>query len=149
MDKEYLFENLKNQNNALLIELLNTAYDELSTNQRHKVFDKLVEQLPEPIVDAEKLLDDITVFYEMSLSGHYYEPFDINSKNFADIPEATEVWFEELGDYLELSKLLSQQGGHSVAIECFGLLNELIDEMERGEEIVFAGQLPRPKGRSL
>lgn len=141
MDKERILDYLQEQDNAALVRLLDTAYDEMTTNQRRAVFGQLVQRMPPPVIDTEELLDDIAVFREESFAGVYYAPFEINSKNYMDVPEETEEWFERLGDYLEHSKQLSQQGNHVVAIDCFGLLYELIDAMDRGEEIVFAHEL--------
>jgi len=50
-------------------------------------------------------------------------------------------WFEQLGDFLARSTLLADQGQHHDACTCFGLLYELIEQMERGEEIVFAEEV--------
>jgi hypothetical protein len=97
--------------------------------------------MPLTEVDAETLRIDIEVFRDSSLAGNYYAPFDINSKNFMHIPEETEEWFEQLGDYLEQSTQLSQQGKHADAIYCFTLLYELIEAMDDGEEIVFAEEI--------
>src|SRR3972149_5624924 len=43
-----------------------------------------------------------------------------------------------LGDLLQAAGQLAAQADHSHAAACFILLYELIDAMERGEEIVFA-----------
>lgn len=141
MDKKLVFEYLKTQEFAVLLGLLDSAYDEMDTNQRRSVFGKLVHQMPPPVVDGEELLVDIEGFHSESLAGVYYAPFDINSKNYMDIPEETEEWFELLGDFLEKSRLLSQQGNHPYAIQCFGLLYDLIDVMDQGDTIVFAHEL--------
>jgi hypothetical protein len=92
-------------------------------------------------VDGEQLQSEIHAFHQASLAGAYYAPFAINSQNFSEIPEATDAWFEQLGDFLARSTLLSDQGQHHDACTCFGLLYELIEQMERGEEIVFAEEV--------
>lgn len=66
------------------------------------------------------------------MAGHYYAPFEINSKNFSHIPEETDAWFDEISDYLEDSSKLTDQGDHKMAVQCFKLLHELIDKMEDG-----------------
>jgi hypothetical protein len=48
------------------------------------------------------------------VDGYYYAPFDINSKNFSDIPEETDAWFDEVSDYLEDSSRLTDQGDHDI-----------------------------------
>ena len=138
MNKERLFEYIKTQNHSKLLDLLSRAFDILNTNQRHDVFGKIDKESPPLRVDGKKLLVTIKQFYQKSISGHYYAPFDINSKNFSQIPEETDAWFEELSDYLEDSAKLADQGDHETAVQCFKLLHELIDKMEDGDEIVFA-----------
>jgi hypothetical protein len=44
------------------------------------------------------------------LAGAYYAPFRINSRNFSDIPEETDAWFAQLGDFLAQSTALAEQG---------------------------------------
>ena len=140
MDKERLFEFIKTQNQSKLLELLSLAFDSMDTNQRHDVFGKIAQEVPPSSVDVKKILNNIKHFYEKSMGGYYYAPFDINSKNFSDIPEETDSWFDEISDYLEDSSRLTDQGEHEMAVQCFKLLYELIDKMEDGDEIVFADE---------
>ncbi len=144
MNKERLFEYIKAQNHAKLLDLLNTAFDLLNTNQRQDVFGKIAKEAakeaPPLHVEGKNLIATIEQFYQNSISGHYYAPFDINSKNFSQVPEETDAWFEELSDYLEDSSKLADQGDHEIAVQCFRLLHELIDKMEDGDEIVFADE---------
>ena len=140
MNQERLFKYLEKQDSSTLLSLLNLAFNTMDTNQRHDVFGKIIEEVPSSPVEGEELLATIEQFHENSLSGYYYEPFDINSKNFSDIPEETDAWFDELSDYLEDSSRLTDQGDHEMAVQCFKLLHELIDKMEDGEEIVFADE---------
>jgi hypothetical protein len=44
---------------------------------------------------------------------------------------------------LEGSRKLTAQEEHALAVECFGLLYEFIDHMEKGEEIVVADEVGR------
>lgn len=141
MDKDALFKHLSTQEPAVLLDLLSQAYDQMDHDQRRWVFGKVVESLPPEPVDGEILLDEIQIFEDNSLAGTYYASFDINSKNFMDIPEETEEWFEELSDFLKAATQLSQQGDHRDAVECFKILYSLIKRMEWGEEIVFADEL--------
>lgn len=141
MDKARLFEILEKQDLSVLIDLLDLAYDEMDTNQRRSVFGEIVKKIPTSVIDAKELLKEIKVFHKKSLNGKYYAPFNVNSKNYMHIPEKTEEWFETLGDFLENSTRVVEQGEHLFAIKCFGLLYELIDKMEDGEEIVFADEL--------
>jgi len=140
MNKERLFDFLENQNPSLLLDLLNSAFDAMDTNQRHDVFGKIITEVPISPVEGKKLLATVKQFYKKSMSRHYYAPFEINSKNFSHIPEETDAWFDEIGDYLEDSSRLTDQGDHEMAVQCFKLLHELIDKMEDGNEIVFADE---------
>lgn len=141
MDKERLFQQLQQQENASLLELLDHAYKVMDTNQRRQVFSPILKQIPATLIDGKRLLEQIQKFDEDSRTGEYYAPFRINSKNFMDIPEETEAWFEQLGDFLQNSSWLSEQGKHEQAIACFEILYQLIDAMESGESIVFADEL--------
>jgi len=90
---------------------------------------------------GESLVGRITSFRTDSLAGKYYAEFEWNSKNYDHVPEETQQWFDLLNDLLAESATLSTQGEHAVAVECFGLLYDLIEYMEEGEEIVFAHEL--------
>jgi hypothetical protein len=141
MDEGRLFAFLQQQEPALLIEVLQHAYHTMTTKQRQAVFGALVKQIPPSPGDGAQLQSEIHAFHQASLAGAYYAPFAINSQNFSDIPEETDAWFEQLGDFLARSTLLSDQGQHHDTCTCFGLLYALIEQMERGEEIVFAEEV--------
>jgi hypothetical protein len=141
MDKEQVFRHLQHQHTSVLLELLESSYEEMNTNQRRVVFGQFAKHLPPAVLDSNRLLEVVKAFQQKSLAGRYYAPFQINSKNFMDIPEETEEWFEHLGDLLENSSKLTEQNEHELAVECFQILNELIDVMESGQEIVFADEL--------
>lgn len=140
MDKRRLFEVLKKQNSAILLKLLQAAYDEMNTSQRGRVFGEFAQQSKPSAVEGQKLLKEIKKFHKESFDGVYYAPFDINSKNWTYIPEETEEWFDRIGELLEYSSKLTELGEHSKAVECFNLLFELIEAMESGDEIVFADE---------
>jgi hypothetical protein len=141
MDKTHLFQFLSTRDVSFLLDLLSTAYDQMDRDQRRWVFGELVAKLPPALVDGEVLLDEVEEFRRESLAEVYYAPFDINSKNWTHIPEETEEWFERLGDLLQATCQLTAQGDHLHAVACFGILYELVDAMERGEEIVFADEI--------
>ncbi|RLC60806.1 MAG: hypothetical protein DRI48_11480 [Chloroflexi bacterium] len=141
MDRRRLFEALADEEPAVLLDLLDKAYDEMKIDQRNRVFGKYARSLPPEPVDGEALLSQIEGFQERSLSGYYYEPFAINSKNWTYVPEETKKWFEEMGDYLKASRQLTAQGDHVHAVACFGILYELIEALDSDEEIVFAEEI--------
>jgi hypothetical protein len=147
MDKTRLFQLLSDQDNTFLLDLLRTAYEQMNPDQRRRVFADLLDKLPpapEPPpapVDGEVLLEQIEDFRRESLAGAYYEPFNVNSKNWMHVPRGTQKWFARLGDLLQDSCQLTVQQDHLGAVVCFGILYELIDAMECGKEIVFGDEI--------
>ena len=95
MDEEALFKVLKRQTKATLLELLHSAYYETNTQQRRYIFGELMKKSKPSKVIAKDVIKESEKFYEDSLAGLYYAPFEINSKNFTHIPEETEEWFEK------------------------------------------------------
>lgn len=141
MNKKRLFEHLKKQDASTLLRLLDAAFDTMTTTQRRDVFGKLKFDEKASKADQESLLGEIKKFYDDSLKGVYYAPFDVNSKNYMNIPEETEEWFEKLADFLGDATKVSEMGNHQLAVESFKILYELIDKISEGEEIVFADEL--------
>lgn len=141
MNEEKLFRFLSTQEVSSLLELLRSAYEQMNTEQRRYVFGKTISVMPPESVNGKNLLDQIKVFSRQSYSGYYYEPFEINSKNFMDVPEETEEWFEKMGDFLKASMQLTSQGEHKDAVNCFRKLFVLIGKMEEGDEIVFGDEI--------
>ncbi|WP_088891254.1 hypothetical protein [Leptolyngbya ohadii] len=141
MDKEKLFQQLQKQKKAVLLGLLDDAYEVMTPSQRRQIFSHLLQQIPPTAIDGNHLLQQVQQFDAASRAGEYYAPFRVNSKNFMDIPEETSAWFDRLGDLLQDSSRLTVQGDHEQAVACFQILYRLIDVMESGEEIVFADEL--------
>ena len=140
MNKKQIFEKLEHEKSNILLELLRTAYDTMNTTQRQEVFGKFSKSIPKPMKDGIAVLEEVEDFEKNSLAGRYYAPFMIDSKNFMDIPDETEEWFQRLDELLESSTSLSQQREHDWAVACFQILYKLIDKMESGEEIIFADE---------
>jgi hypothetical protein len=140
MDEELLFKVLKRQTKATLLELLYSAYYETNTQQRSYIFGELMKKSKPSKIIANDILRESEKFYEDSLSGIYYAPFNINSQNFSHIPVETEEWFEKLGELLQSSTQLTKQKEHLSAVKSFKILYELINRMENGEEIIFADE---------
>ncbi len=92
-------------------------------------------------MDGKELLNEVEKFQRDSFAECYYAPFMINSRNYRHISEETEAWFEKLGDYLAASCQLTQREDHTQAVACFRILFDLIDAMEKGEEIVFGDEI--------
>lgn len=140
MNKEQLFAFFREQEPTVLLSFLETAFDEMTTDQREAVFGQSIRKAKPLHVDGPSLLEQVRQFERESLAGRYFAPFDINSKNCMHVPEKTKAWFERLGDLLTDSDLLSQQGDHSDAVACFRILYELVEAMCRGEDVIFADE---------
>lgn len=140
MDKYTFFNYLETKRKDELIKLLSDCYDCMHTEQKTEVFVKLKEESINYMrVNGKVLLKAVKAFKTKSLRGDYYAPFDINSKNFMDVPEKTAMWFEKLAELLMESTQLTKQGNHVNAMQCFEILFECLTEMESGNhEVVFA-----------
>lgn len=140
MNEDALFKVLKRQTKATLLELLDSAYYEMNTQQRRHIFGALMEESKPAKAIARDIKKESEEFYRESIAGIYYAPFNVNSKNFSHVPEETEEWFEKLGDLLQASTHLTKQKEHKSAVESFEILYKLIGKMECGEEIIFADE---------
>ena len=141
INKEKLFQELDKLNKNQLIILLEDVFDDMAGNTQRRIFDKLINLTTERERTPEKLVVDIEIFYSKSMSGYYYAPFNMTSKNFSYIPEGTEEWFNEISEYLDSVSEIIMEKKYNIGLKCFELLFELIDKMESGEEIVFAHEL--------
>lgn len=141
MEKERLFTYINEIEVPQLRNLLDFAFDTMTVEQRYKVFGQMMDDVPEYHIEGRDLITKINQFCKDSHNGNYYAPFDINSKNYMNIPEETEQWFDTLSNYLDSSRILSDQGDHGNAVECFHKLYELIDDMCSGDcEMIFADE---------
>lgn len=141
MDKDKLLNDLKRQEPAELIELLENCLHCMKTRDIRHVFGSIENKfLRETSRDGNRVLKKAQKFFNDSLKRVYYAPFNMNSKNFSDIPEETDRWFEELAELLTESSQLSAQGDHRHAVKCFGLLFELMNKLG-SDEIVFAEEV--------
>ena len=132
-----LFDKLKKSE---LIEYLKSSFDEMDDTQKRHIFSDLYKEKINKGKTSEKLFLEVKAFYDKSIRGFYYESFYINSKNFMDIPDKTDEWFSELGNYLDESTKLVRRKEFETANKCFEYLYDLIEKMENGEEIIFADE---------
>ena len=131
---------MKHQKPSELIKLLDDCYGCMKIRDIKNVFGHIEDKfIKKSSGDGKAILKKVQKFQKDSLQGVYYAPFDINSKNFMDVPEETDMWFENLAEFLTESSRLSMQGDHVNAVKCFEILFELIDKM--CDEIVFADEL--------
>jgi hypothetical protein len=137
-----LFNILKNEKKVVLVNLLMSAYAVMKIKQQSHVFDDIIYKsiATNKNLKESKILDEIVIFYKQSLAGHYYAPFEINSKNFMEVPEETDQWCQQISLLLEKSSQLTKLGKHEVAIKCFQMLFELIDRLG-DDEIIFGDEI--------
>lgn len=144
MNEVDLFIDLGKKKKSFILELLENAYFEMNSEQRQCVFGQYVNNKINKTklndVNADEILDDILAFHKESKSGYYYEPFDINSKNYMDIPEETTEWCNKIGMYLDQTSQVSIQGFHETAVKCFKILFDLVDALG-DDNIIFADEI--------
>ena len=87
-------------------------------------------------VDGELLFEAVEEFKEASLAGVYWAARNVNSKNYRQVPAETREWLDRLAEMLHDTCLLTEQADHALAVACFAPLFMLIDELDRGAEIV-------------
>lgn len=141
IDKEQLFTILKRRKKSELLAILDRAFDEMEPKTRRAVFLELIQKSRPAKLDGPSLVEEVERFHSDSLEGQYYAPFNINSKNYMNVPAETEEWCDRIADLLKQSVQLTNQGDHKWAVRCFDLLFDLIEKMESGEEIVFADEM--------
>lgn len=140
MNKSKLFDCLEKKKKSDLINLLSDCYDSMKTRQISEIFSCIGDESRKTPSDGKTVLKNVKKFFNDSLNGVYYAPFDINSKNFMHVPEETDMWFEKLGDFMIESSNLSAQGDHINAVKSFGILFDLSTKLGN-DEIVFADEL--------
>ena len=150
MDDQQVFAYLKKQKKDVLLDYLHAAFDIMNTKQRRAVFADAARPQVKKVVDGPQLREEIEQFRRDSLARKYYAPFNVNSKNFMDVPEETREWCDRFAGLVGEASRLTDSGEHAQAVGCFALLYELLEALESGEEIIFAeeaGSLDDPDGR--
>ncbi len=140
IEVEILFPLLEKFRKEELKEYLKTSFFEMDDRQKRDVFGKIYEEKLSKGRSSLNLYSEIEKFHKRSVKGYYYAPFMINSKNFMDIPQETDEWFSELSYYLDESSQLVKKEEYDLAISSFELLFDLINQMENGEDVIFADE---------
>jgi hypothetical protein len=141
VDERKVFAYLQKQKKAVLLDYLQAAFVEMTDNQRRAVFADTVPPPKKAPVDGERLRQEIDQFRRDSLARKYYAPFNMNSKNWRDIPEKTRQWCDLFAGFVADASTLTARGDHEQAVACFAVLYELLDAMESGDEIIFAEEV--------
>jgi hypothetical protein len=139
MTKEILLKALKKQTKDNLIFLLLESFEIMNKARRYEIFNSICDKEEEPKFNAQKIFLSVKKFYNDSIAKKYYAPFAINSKNFSNVPEETELWCDMIADLFEKAIDLNTHDENEIAVKCFDMLFYLQENM--CEEIVFAHEL--------
>lgn len=132
IDKEEVRAFLRRLRDKDVYRLLDRAVDLLPATRLPKLLEGYVDpdELRATSARSSRLLDAVKGFHEASLSGEYYESFDVNSKNFMDESRGTAAWIAECNRLLEHSVALAESGDHEQACECFDLILTLLRRVD-------------------
>ncbi len=97
-----------------------------------------LDELAEGQRGAAPLLDEVRKFHDASLSGEYYDSFDVNSKNFMEKSKGTEAFIAEFDRLVGKSVRAAAKGPHAPVREAFELLFALLRRIdEHPDSLVF------------
>jgi hypothetical protein len=145
IDWEALEPALRKLKKEALVQVLQDAYQALPASGVASVFGAYVDltalDLASPSRKStapRRLLEVVQRFHAESLAGHYYESFPVNSKNFMERSEGTELWINQCNQLFDKCVKLSRQGHHTEVHTAMDLLFELLAQLDTGsDEIVF------------
>jgi hypothetical protein len=137
VDEEQVFAHLAKKKKADLLDYLRDAYQQMSAPQRRIVFGHVAPE-PRKAPDGEALRQEVEQFRRDSLARKYYAPFNVNSKNYMNIPEETSEWCDRFARFVKDATRLTARGKHAEAVACFAILEELQEALDNGKEIIFA-----------
>ena len=110
----------------------------MTAKLRRAVFADAVRQPVKATIDGNQLRQEIDQFRRDSLARKYYAPFNVNSKNYRDIPEKTEEWCDRFAQFVADVSKLTAKAEHAQAVSCCAMLYELVEAVDSGKEIIFA-----------
>ena len=128
-----------------LLHVLRDAYEALPASRVVSVFSEYVDltRLHAPAYSRKsaapkRLLDAVQRFHTESLKGRYYESFNVNSRNYMETSEGTELWMRECRQLFDTCVEHSGKGDHGEVRIAMDLLFELLEQLDRGDDqIVF------------
>src|SRR5437870_13709380 len=102
----------------------------MDARQRRAVFADAARPQGTTAVDGRRLQEEIEEFRRESLARKYYAPFNVNSKNYMDVPEETEEWCARFAGFVAEASKLTDSGEHAHAVACFASLYELLEAVD-------------------
>lgn len=87
---------------------------------------------------APSLLDQVRMFHDASLRGHYYESFAVNSNNDMDHSSATDAFIAEFDRLIEMCLRAAAEYPRTTALDAFELLFALLRRIDQdADSVVF------------
>jgi len=150
IDWETLEPALRKRKKEELLKVLRDAYQALSASDVVSVFGAYVDFTTLDLQSSSRksmaqhrLLEAVQNFHAKSLAGQYYESFQVNSKNFMEKSEGTELWISECNQLFDKCVEFSGQGHHAEVHSAMDLLFELLAQLDTGsDEIIFFADEP-------
>jgi len=145
IDWEVLEPALRKLKKEELLKVLRNAYQALPASGVVSIFSAYVDlttlDLPSPSRKSAAphgLREAVQNFYAESLAGQYYESFNVNSKNFMEKSEGTELWISKCNQLFKKCVELSAQGHHAEVHSAMDLLFELLAQLDTdSDKIIF------------
>jgi hypothetical protein len=145
IDWETLEPALRKLKKEELLQVLHDTYQVLPASRVVSVFGEYVDltTLGSPLSSRkspapQRLVEAVQQFHAASVAGQYYESFNVNSKNFMEKSEGTELWIRKCNQLFNQCVELSHQGHHAAVRTAMDLLFELLAELDTGsDEIIF------------
>jgi hypothetical protein len=120
-----------------LLGLLHDAFHALPAARRVKVFREHGESNTGKL-SPKRVLNEVKKFHADSLARHYYEYFNVNSQNFMEKSEGTDLWITECNQLFDKCMALADKGHHPEARQAMDLLFELLEQIDRDpDSIIF------------
>lgn len=126
-----------------LIDILGAAFEALPKTRIVEVFgeyiniDKIAAPKGSRTLSAGRILKEVQAFHKESLAGEYYEGFNVNSTNWTEKSEGTELWISEIDRLFGKCASVSNKGHHDQMREAFDLLFDLLERIDYGEDFIF------------
>jgi len=145
IDWEVLEPALRKLKKEELLKVLRDAYQALPASGVVSVFSAYVDLITLDLLSPSRksaaphgLLEAVQSFHAESLAGQYYESFNVNSKNFMESSEGTELWISKCNQLFDKCVELSAQGHHAEVHSAMDLLFELLTQLDTdSDKIIF------------
>jgi hypothetical protein len=146
IDRDKLRAEVRKLGNEYVFFMLDDAIELLPLAKLHKIAKKYLD-LKRLRPDAEtatrpSLLTDVKRFEKASLTGEYYESFDVNSQNYTEQSAGTSAWIAGYLRLLDRCVINAKSSNPAEVREAMDLLFGLLDHIDecRDDVIFFADE---------